>query len=668
MTMGDNVKGNVLVVDDTPASLELLAEMLRQSGYAVQAEQNGTAALAAAVADPPDVVLLDVAMPDLDGFQVCERLKQTEKLSDIPVIFLTALSTSSDILRGFEVGGADYITKPFRVEEVLARVNAHASLRQAQRELLEAHRRERTRIEDALRVSEERFTSIFRDSPVPISLTTLGDGIIVEANGAFARLCGRRSAEELIGKSTLELGFFNGDARHRALTTEALRRSPGRLEALLVPLKRPDGDARTVEISSSSYRMDGNDYVLAVSLDITDRLRAEHEQRKAEQQARALEDQLRQAQKMEALGRLAGGIAHDFNNLLSVIISFGELVKMGLEPGHESIRDVDEMIKAGQRAAEMTRQLLAFSRRQMLEPRDLDLNVVLHGIERMLRRMIGEDVTLVTAPAADLGIIRADPGQLEQVLTNLSINARDAMPTGGTLTIATSNVTLDDAFIAHHPGAKPGAYSRLSVTDTGTGMPPDVQARIFEPFFTTKEVGKGTGLGLATVFGIVQQSGGCMTVESEVGKGTRFDVYLPQSAVQAAPPTTASVDSVTVSGTETILVVEDSTELRELSVRILKRNGYTVLAAPGGEDAVALAERHKGTIDLLITDVIMPRMGGRVLADRLRLGRPAMKVLFVSGYHDDVLGLHGVLDPGVMLLPKPFTPALLGQKVRQALV
>jgi two-component system, cell cycle sensor histidine kinase and response regulator CckA len=395
--------------------------------------------------------------------------------------------------------------------------------------------------------------------------------------------------------------------------------------------------------------------------DITDRKRAEEERER-------LEEQLRVAQKMEAVGRLAGGIAHDFNNLLSVILSFTEFALEGVREGDPLRDDLLEVKNAGERAAALTRQLLAFGRKQVLQLVPLDLNEIARGVEKMLRRILGEDIDLVQALAPDLGVVRADPGQLEQVIMNLVINARDAMPQGGKLTIETSNAELDVEYTARHMGVKPGPYVLLAVSDTGCGLDPESQARLFEPFFTTKEKGKGTGLGLSTVYGIVKQSGGDVWAYSEPGKGTTFKIYLPRELLDIAATTLKpSPEPTRATGTETILVVEDEEALRKVARRSLEAAGYTVLSAGDGEEALRIVAGHVGPLHLLLTDVVMPHMGGRLLAEELVRTRPDLRVLYMSGYTDDAVVRHGVLDSGTNFLAKPFTSTDLARKVREVL-
>jgi two-component system, cell cycle sensor histidine kinase and response regulator CckA len=382
---------------------------------------------------------------------------------------------------------------------------------------------------------------------------------------------------------------------------------------------------------------------------------------------RTLEEQLRQSQKMEAIGQLAGGIAHDFNNLLTAIIGYSDLSLMPLKAGDPLRHYVGEIKKAGERAAELTRQLLAFSRKQVLQPKVLDLNTVVADLEKMLQRLIGEDIKLRTVLDPELGNIKADPGQIEQVIMNLAVNARDAMPTGGKLTIETSNVYFDEEYSTLHIGVTPGAYIMLAVSDTGTGMDAATQARIFEPFFTTKEVGKGTGLGLSTVYGIVKQSGGNIWVYSEPGWGTTFKVYLTRVGEDAQRYKQNGAPEKVFRGTETILLAEDEDVVRKLARQVLEMYGYRVLEANNGGGALLICERYEEPIDLLITDVVMPEMSGRTLSDRLSQIRPEMRVLYMSGYTDNAIIHKGVLDEAANFIQKPFAPDVLARKIREVL-
>jgi PAS domain S-box-containing protein len=380
---------------------------------------------------------------------------------------------------------------------------------------------------------------------------------------------------------------------------------------------------------------------------------------------RQLEEQFQQSQRLESIGRLAGGVAHDFNNLLTVILSCSSAMSEDLATGTPvRAEDLQEIREAGERAAQLTRKLLAFARKQVIAPEPLDVNLLVTGSEKLLRRVLGEDVELATALDPDIWTVCCDPGQIEQVILNLAVNARDAMPGGGKLVIRTDNVEADDG--GEGRGVPPGAWVRLGISDSGMGMPPEVKERVFEPFFTTKPVGAGTGLGLATVYGIVKQSGGHILVESEPDRGTTFEVYLPRTREKPAAAVRAPAPKA-VRGSETVLVVEDDLQVRDVTVSALRAGGYRVLVAGDGASALDVAAHERGPLHLLVADVVMPGLDGRTLADTLRRALPALKVLFVSGYSDNVIAEHGVLGTGVELLPKPFTPAVLLARVRAVL-
>jgi signal transduction histidine kinase/ActR/RegA family two-component response regulator len=411
-----------------------------------------------------------------------------------------------------------------------------------------------------------------------------------------------------------------------------------------------------VEVTSHELSFAGRLAQLVLAKDVTERKR--------------LEEQFRHAQKMEAIGRLAGGVAHDMNNMLTVINGYSNLLREEMAPEEPSRNLLEEIRKATERCTSICRQLLAYSRKQVLAPRVLDLNALVRGAERMLSRLLGEDIEFATVTDPLLDRVRADPGQIEQILMNLAVNALDAMPRGGRLTIRTANVVLDEASRHEHTDVVPGAYVLLSVTDTGCGMSEEVQARIFEPFFTTKEVGKGTGLGLATVYGIVKQTGGHIQVKSAVGQGTTFDIYLPahhDPAEPAEPARTEAVLPVTTEGSEMVLVAEDEDSLRRMIGFALRQQGYTVLEARNGPDALRKSQELTRPLDLLVTDVAMPQMSGRELAQQLTGRFPGVKVLYISGYTDDVVLRHGLEEAKVNFLHKPFPLTVLARKVREVL-
>jgi len=392
-----------------------------------------------------------------------------------------------------------------------------------------------------------------------------------------------------------------------------------------------------------------------------------NERKQTEEALRQTEEKLRLSQRLEAVGQLAGGVAHDFNNLLTVITGYSELMLRRLNETDPQHHNLTEIKKAGERAASLTHQLLAFSRKQVLQPKVLDLNSLVPDTGKMLRRLIGEDIELVLALKPALGRVMADPNQIEQVIMNLVLNARDAMPRGGKIIVETRNVELSEAYADTHIAIEPGPYVMLAVSDTGSGIDAETQKHIFEPFFTTKEVGKGSGLGLATVYGIVKQSGGNIWVYSEVGQGTTFKIYLPRIKKEAELFKPAGEQVEILRGTETILLVEDEAMVRVLARSILEESGYHVLEADHGEEAMRVCGRYDGPIHLLLTDVIMPQMSGRELAERITPWRQKMKVLYMSGYTDDAIVHHGVLNKGMAFIEKPFTPDVLGRKVRDVL-
>ena len=486
-----------------------------------------------------------------------------------------------------------------------------------------------------------------------IVLITDTKGDIVYANPVFETVTGYSRAEVLGRNPRLLKSGVQDEAFYRTLWTTI---SSGKTWHGRLVNKKKDGTIYTEDATISPVRDASGTITSYVSVkrDITPVL--------------ALQAQFLQAQKMESIGRLAGGVAHDFNNLLSVILSYTGFALDQLREGEPLREDLEEVQKAGERAAALTRQLLAFSRRQALQPKSLDLNQVLADMERMLCRLIGEDIDLVRVASPDLGLVNADPSQVEQVLMNLVINARDAMPTGGRLTIETANAELDEGYAARHAAVEPGSYVMLAVSDTGVGMDPQTRDIIFDPFFTTKEKGKGTGLGLSTVYGIVKQSRGNIWVYSELGKGTTFKVYLPR-ALEASTPTDIrrTTGPVRFAGTETLLFVDDEDALRKVGKRALEGAGYTVLTAANGEEALLIAGGYQGDIHLLVTDVVMPRMGGSALAQKLLKTGRTLQVLYMSGYTDDAIVRQGVLDFGTRFLSKPFTAAALARSVREAL-
>ena len=529
---------------------------------------------------------------------------------------------------------------------------------------------DRKQAESAQRQSEERYRSFIAQSsegvsrlefrpPVPLTLpeeaqvdAMYASATVAECNDAMARMYGFSEARDLVGARLADL-HDQTDSANREQMRSFIRAGYRLVDS---ETRERDRENRPRVFLNNVVGFVENGHLVRVW----------GTQRDVSEQRR-LEEQFRQSQKMEAVGQLAGGIAHDFNNLLTAILGNTQLLLRDLPPGDIMRGDVEEIRKASERAAALTRQLLAYSRRQMLQPEILDLNVVVGEMDRMLRRLIGEHIALVTVPAPELGRVRADPSQIEQVLVNLVVNARDAMPDGGRLTIETADVELDESYTQDHLGATPGAYAMLAVTDTGTGMDANVRAHLFEPFFTTKAVGKGTGLGLATVYGIVKQSGGHISVYTELGRGSSFKVYLPRVHPSPRVATPAATRPAASHGSETVLVVEDDPAVLSLSCRALEAEGYTILCASDGTDALRIVERHGGEIHLLLTDVVMPGMSGRELAEQMAARRAGIRILYMSGYPGDAAIQQGGLARGSAFLQKPFSPDGLTRKVRETL-
>jgi PAS domain S-box-containing protein len=823
------VTDRILVVEDSATQAEALCALLEESGYAVDHAPTAEEALARIEGQPYALVLTDVVMPGLSGYDLCRRVKALAREPEIPVVLVTSLTDPLDIVRGLECGADNYVTKPYDAEHLLARVRqvldrpklrrqvrasmgvnvaflgttfsitaekeqildlfissvedvvrANHALRHSQRELARAQRQLEafaSRMAYQARVSSEKYATLMEHAHDGI-LVLDARGAVVEANVRALALLGRdleavrgQSLDAFVGPdqrdelrariaelgtevqaAARELWFIDGvgrraccdvtvsrsqigdeclllavlhDVTERKRDQEALARNSERLRLALdaaqigtwewnvasgellwsaaeslalgpsggaerwsldaflalvdaddrgrvaatlramaggaAPrevefcLPQPDHEGRRVQLKGRGVPDDGGGVtrVLGVVVDVT------HQRR--------LEAQLQQAQKMEAVGQLAGGVAHDFNNLLTAIIGYSEMLLQDLPPDDAARADVQEVRNAAGRAELLTRQLLAFSRQQVLQPRVLDVNETVANIESLLRRLIPENIAFRTPHAPALHPVHADPGQLEQVLVNLAVNARDAMAGAGALTVATANVVVDAATAEQHPEVPPGDYVALTVSDTGSGIDPAIRGRIFEPFFTTKEPGRGTGLGLATVYGIVTQSGGHVTVESELGRGTTFRVYLPRvdRPVDRSPQPAARAGA--SGGTETILLVEDDADLRTVVRRILHQAGYTVVEASDGAEALRQFERLPRAADLVLSDVVMPTLTGPELAHRLRALGSTVPVLLISGYTADAITHQDTLGRGVAFLEKPFTPAILSRRVREVL-
>lgn len=644
----------VLLVDDSTDLRERLVEMLSQvQGLDVMGQVNSVADARSALRDlNPDLVILDLQMRDGSGIDVLRELRSTHPQTK--VIVFTNHPEEQYRRRCADLGVTQFLSKSTD-SRLLIEIAAQLVLNCET--TIEAPVSTTPPRQASLIRSEERYRDYFENAKDAIYVHDL-DGRYTMVNKAGEDLTGYSRAE-LLQMSVSDVVPHNFMDQIEARLKKKLRdHAPTVYEVEVV---RKDGSRVPVEVSSRVIFENGVPVAIQGSArDITGRKRAE-------EALRASQLQLQQSQKLEAVGQLAGGVAHDFNNLLTAIIGYTDLSlrRIGLE---DSIRhNLEETKKAAERAASLTRQLLAFSRKQILEPKILDLNAVVKDMHKMLTRLIGENIDLATKAAPDLGRVKADPSQVEQIIMNLVVNARDAMPQGGKVTIETANVMLDDPNTLKHVSVTPGSYVMLAVSDTGTGFDEETQSRIFEPFFTTKEVGRGTGLGLSTVYGIVKQSGGNIWVYSELGHGTVFKVYLPRVDAAASKIEKIIFETKAPGGSETILLVEDEDVVRGLTRKILMEAGYYVLDVRSGEEAIRLCRDYGGPIDLLLTDVVMPKISGKQVADRLNVLRPAARVLFMSGYTDEAIVRHGVLDANVNFIQKPFTWVGLAKKVREVL-
>jgi PAS domain S-box-containing protein len=514
---------------------------------------------------------------------------------------------------------------------------------------LESDLAERERIGKALRQSEARYRSLFERNKAGVFRSLVEDRIL-DCNQAFAQMFGYEREELLALPAHI---LYPGGKAERDARRAEFQKNPEETDKEMCYRHKDGRPVWVIQNVVVLKEEDGSTVVEGTVVDITER--------------HLLEEKLRQSQKMEAVGRLAGGVAHDFNNLLTVIEGYCRLLADRLESDPAAREQVKRIDDAAERAASLTRQLLAFSRKQVLQPRVINLTSLVANLDKLLRRLIGEDIELLTKTAPDLGLVKTDPSQIEQVIMNLAVNARDAMPDGGRLTLETANVELDSSYAEEHPGVIPGPYVMLAVSDDGTGMTAETQARIFEPFFTTKELGRGTGLGLSMVYGIVSQSGGHIWVYSELGHGTTFKIYLPRTDEKASNFLVEKQVVSSLRGTELILVVEDDPQLRELVNNILTASGYSVLAPTDAQAIHSIAEDALSKINLLLTDVVMPGINGRELARQFVSRNPGIKVLYMSGYTENAIVHHGVLDESTHFLQKPFTPTALTAKVREVL-
>jgi signal transduction histidine kinase len=650
---------NILLVDDLPEKLMALESLLTDPVFNLVKSTSGQDALRQLLRDDFALILLDVNMPSMDGFETATLVRQRRKTEHIPIIFITAHSDDDErMTKGYSLGAVDFIFAPVVPEILRAKVNVFVDLYRINRKVrqqawalqsytvsLELANRTLAQRSLELQSSKDSFRAIVEKNAEGIAVVDQ-EGAIRFANSALGSFLGQPPAV-LLGRP---FPFPLQDAQ-----------SP-----LEIRLEGRDGPA-WAELMVWETQWEGCKAALAVLRDVTPR-------RRAEEALRHSEEKLRQAQKLESIGRLAGGVAHDFNNLLTAINGYSELVLATLDEDSPIKPHMEEIRRSGERAAVLTHQLLAYSRKQVLIPKPLFLNHVVEGMAKMLRRLIGENIALETRLDAGMGMVKADLGQLEQAIMNLVVNAKDAMPGGGRIMVSTGYEELAGESEAMQPldpemVVSPGRYAFLSVEDTGHGMDEVTRARIFEPFFTTKDVGQGTGLGLSMVYGFVKQSGGNITVSSTAGCGSCFRLYLPVAAVAESEPSAPGsvAEPLPTRGEETILLVEDEASVRNFLRSVLARDGYRVLEAGDGVAALDLAQRHDGPIHLLLTDLMMANMGGRELALRMAELRSNLLVLFMSGYAEEAVLPHEEIREGRRFLQKPFSPATLARKVRELL-
>ncbi len=641
---------NLLIVEDDENDADLVRLELERGGFELQWERvDSEAALTQALLKKWDIIISDFAMPGFSGLQAFEIYKK--QAADAPFIFVSGALGEERAVQAMRAGAKDYLVKGN-----LGRLNAVV-----RRELQEAKNRRERQLADAtaLRV-QRRLALAIEASDAGVFEIGLDDQTPLEYTGAWDLILGL--SPSALPSRTEGLRTWLGKNIHpgdRRVATEGLDDFlSGKRSRYAAEFRLRHKTGRWVDVAAFarvvSHGPDGRaQQVAGVLLDVSVR--------------KSLEAQLRQAQKMEAVGQLAGGVAHDFNNLLTAILSFGNFALEGVSATSPEHDDIEEILKAAERAQSLTSQLLAFSRRKPVAPRVLSVNAVVASAEKILRRLLGADIDLQSQLVPDVWNVKVDEDELEQVLLNLAVNARDAMPEGGRLTIETDNVAVEDGYGAMH-GAEvpPGDYVVIAVSDSGIGMDAATQARIFEPFFTTKDVGRGTGLGLSTCYGIIKQAEGFIWVYSEVGQGTTFKVYLPRvtGPTDTVVPRSEPSD---LRGSEVIMIVEDSEQVRQLATRALGRLGYSILEATNGEEALRMLESTDQRIDLLITDLVMPILGGKQLVERLRVRRPSLCVLYMSGYAPSAITHQSLIDPGAPMLPKPFTPRILARQVRQVL-
>ena len=668
----------ILAIDDKQDNLITLSAILKNHfpECHVLTAQSGPEGLEKAKIHSPDTILLDIKMPGMDGYEVCGKLKEDQATSAIPVILISAVLTGpKDLVKGLDAGADAYLAKPVDEHILIAQVKTALRMKEAedllrrQKDSLEEMVSERTsdlvnanvqlkreieerrKAVETLKESEERYKTLFREMINGFALHEIicnGQGQPVDyrflaINPAFEKMTGLK-ATDIVGRTVLEVLPATEAYWIDTYGCVALTGEPTFFENFSKELNK--------SFQITAFRPVPGQFA-CIFADITEEVK--------------LREQLNQAQKMESIGRLAGGIAHDFNNKLGVILGCVQMVLMDMEPENPVYEDLEEIQDAAKGAADLTRQLLAFARKQTIAPRELDANETITGMLKMLRRLIGEDIDLAWQPDTNLWSVKMDPAQVDQILANLAVNARDSIVGVGKVTIETKNRVLDDAYCAEHDSAVPGEFVMLTVTDNGCGMEKTILDQVFEPFFTTKGIGKGTGLGLSTVYGIVKQNNGFISVYSEPNEGTTFKIYMPRYQGDASLKTLVRFEEPPRGDGETILLVEDDAGILRMARMMLGKLGYAVLTANSPNEAMEIAGEHSGRIHLLMTDVVMPQMNGKDLAEQVMKIRPEIGTLFMSGYTANAIAHHGILDEGVNFIEKPFMSDSLARKVREVL-
>lgn len=688
----------ILIVDDKQENLYMLRALLTGHGYEVNEACHGAEALVKARQSPSELIISDLLMPVMDGYTLLRHWKSDERLKQIPFIVYTATYTEpKDEKLALDLGADAFIIKPtepepfmIRIQEVLSRQKGgllsparlptgdeEAHLKQYSESLirkleekalqleqanraLEQDIAERRLTEEKLRESESRFRLFAETAPVGVIIADQNQNAVY-ASKKFVELFGYTHEDAPTVEAWFSLAYPDEKLRNHVraewnAAVDKARKTLSEIKPMEYPVTCKDGSVREIEFRMSATA----DLDFVIFTDITERKQAEEEWKK-------LQAQFIQAQKMESVGRLAGGVAHDFNNMLGVIIGNAEMALDQSTPSDPIRAEIQEILEAARRSADITRQLLAFARRQIIAPKMIDLNETVQGMLKMLRRLIGEDIDLAWQPGAAVWTVKMDPSQIDQILANLCVNARDAIGGVGKITIETKNMRFNEAYCNDYPGFSPGDFVLLAVIDDGCGMDKETLHNLFEPFFTTKAVGEGTGLGLATVYGIVKQNDGFINVYSEPGKGSMFNIYLPGHAGEAAKISAETAVQIPRGHGEIVIVAEDETSILRLAQKMLTGLGYKVLAASTPIQALKMAETHSDKLDLLITDVVMPEMTGRDLAVRLQTIHPEIKVLFMSGYTADIIAHRSILNEDVLFIQKPFTKQELAKKVREAL-